>query len=95
MGFQKGRVNKGFVESAWYTLLANLYGISREILEQRDKKRQTRRRKIISSLALAVIAALSITTIYALLKRQEADTERDNALDSESSCRQQRPSGAR
>jgi hypothetical protein len=41
---QKDRVSKGVYYGQWYTLLADIYDISRSEIEQRDKKRQTRAR---------------------------------------------------
>ena len=68
----KERLNKRLFEGSWYTLLANIYEISRDKLEQRDRKRQRRQRRIIGGVAITVIVALSILTVVALLQRQIA-----------------------
>ncbi|MHC4501247.1 MAG: toll/interleukin-1 receptor domain-containing protein, partial [Planctomycetota bacterium] len=38
--FKREKLNKGIFEGSWYTLLANIFEISRDKIEQRDKKRQ-------------------------------------------------------
>src|SRR6185436_3049980 len=46
----KQKVNKDVFHAAWCSLLANLYGLSRSEVEQREKKRETRRRRITQSI---------------------------------------------
>jgi len=70
------KVNKGTFYDPRYTILANIYGISRREIEQRDRKRQARRRNLIAVIASTVIIALSVALIYALLSRQEAVRQR-------------------
>jgi WD40 repeat protein len=69
---RRDRVDKGRFEGAWYTLLANIYDVSRSELEQRDKRRQARTRRVRMLIAGAVGVALVALTIWALASRQEA-----------------------
>jgi WD40 repeat protein len=69
---EKDKITKGVFYDSWYTLLANLYGISRTELEQRDKKRRTRRRIILGAITTGVIAALIIAMI-SMNKAQERE----------------------
>ena len=73
-GFDKtrDRIDKGRFEGSWYTVLANIYNVSRSELEQRDKKRQARLRRIRMGIAAAVGVALVGLTLWALVSRQEA-----------------------
>jgi hypothetical protein len=68
----RDRLDRGKFEGAWYSLLANIYGVSRGDLEERDKKRQARLRQIRAQIAGAVGIALLGLTILALMSRQEA-----------------------
>lgn len=69
---RRDRVDKGRFEAAWYTLLANIYDVSRSELEQRDKRRQLRIRHIRMTIAGVVGIALVSLSIWALVSRQEA-----------------------
>lgn len=62
LGFdlQRGKVNKGIFIDAWYTILANIYDVNRSEIEQRDKKRRIRSRRIIHSALGGSIVVLSI-----------------------------------
>ena len=77
---RKDKIDKGEFENAWYTTLANLYGIARGELEQRDKKRRARRLRMLASIATAVGIGLSGLTIWALIARHEAITQSRIAL---------------
>ncbi len=81
IGFDPGRdkVNKGVFYGSWYTILANLYDVSRGEIEQRDKKRQARNLKITVGIVSGVILALSALLVYALISRSEAIMQRDLA----------------
>jgi tetratricopeptide (TPR) repeat protein len=81
LGFdpRKEKVNKGIFYGSWYTILANLYDISRSEIEQRDKKRQARARHITIGLVSGVILILLALLVYALISRQEAIRQRDLA----------------
>jgi hypothetical protein len=69
---QKDKINKGNFENSWYTILANLYGISRDEVEQRDRKRQARQRRIMTGIASGVIVALAVLAGVAWRQRNTA-----------------------
>jgi hypothetical protein len=81
-GFRPGkdRISSGGFENPWFTLLANLYGVSRRELEQREKKRQARNRRIRNAVVLAIVAALSILSVWALWERDTAIRNANVAL---------------
>ena len=90
LGFnvQKDKINRGVFSDAWYTTLANIYEVSRSEIEQRDKRRRLRTRRIVFSSMVASIAVLSVLLIFALVSRNqavaarnEADTQRNRAED--------------
>lgn len=68
------RLAKPPFENQWFTLLANIFGISRERLEQRDRIRQARRRRIWTTGASVIIAALISLSTIALIERSHALT---------------------
>jgi tetratricopeptide (TPR) repeat protein len=70
---------KGVFKGPWYTVLANIYGVSRSAIEQRDRKRKTRRRWIRASLVAAVILILSGAFLNAVSQRNRADRARNDA----------------
>ena len=73
-GFDAGRPrpDRGIHESAWFKLLADLYGVPRSEIEQREKRRQaTVRRRWIGGTA-AVVASLAALSVWALVSRAEA-----------------------
>lgn len=74
LGFnpRKDKVNKGVFSNSWYTLLANLYDISRNEIEQRDLKRQIRRRNIAITIVSIVMVMLTGLTVYAFWQRNTA-----------------------
>lgn len=57
VGFEPNRhkVAKGPFQGAWYALLANLYDVMRSEIEDRDRKRRTRQRRVAGSVAALVI----------------------------------------
>jgi hypothetical protein len=77
---KKEKINKGVYYGQWYTLLANLYDVSRRDIEQRDKKRRTRRRTTGMAITSAVIIALTGLLIFALISRRLADNQRKIAM---------------
>jgi len=58
----KQKVNKDAFHGAWCSLLANLYGLSRSEVEQREKKRETQRRRITQSIVGGIMATLIAAT---------------------------------
>lgn len=66
------KIDRGRHEASWYTTLANIYGISRAEIEQRDKKRRLRRRRITLATVTSVVAVIVVMAIFAWFKRQDA-----------------------
>lgn len=65
--YRRDKVNRNFFERSWFSLLANIYGISRNDLEQRDK-RWAQRYGMIITISIAANAVLLITTALLLIK---------------------------
>lgn len=82
LGFdlQRDKINKGSFAGAWYKLLADLYGISRSEVEQRDKRREARRRLITAGVTGAVFVVLSSALVFALISRRQAVERGEIAL---------------
>jgi WD40 repeat protein len=82
LGFdaQRDRPDRAAFEPAWYQLLANLLDKSRSEVEQRDRRRQARQRRITGGIVAAVIAALSVALVVTLLARQETERQRVEAV---------------
>ncbi|MGH7325548.1 MAG: TIR domain-containing protein [Candidatus Rokuibacteriota bacterium] len=75
-------VCKGDYAPAWFKTLADLYadhGVDRAKVEQRERRREARRLRIIAAVSSAVALALLGLTTWALLSRSEARRQRDNA----------------
>ena len=70
---------EGFTPS-WYSLLAEIYSLNRDVIEQREKRRRARRRRTVISLVTSVLVVLSAALIWALISRREAIRERNTAL---------------
>jgi len=64
---KKDKVNKG---DSWYTILSNLYDLSRREIEERDRKRQIQTRNRWIAGAGVVILILAVALIFALISRQ-------------------------
>ena len=77
---KKERLDKGAFEGSWYTLLANLYDLSRDEIEQRDRMRKRRRRNILSTIVTAVIISLASLAAIAWWQKLVADEQRHVAL---------------
>lgn len=75
----RDKIDKGSFYGSWCTILANLYDLSRTEIEQRDKKRQVRKRLTAIGLVTAVIAALSVLSVYSWISRGEAIHQRELA----------------
>ena len=67
---KKNKVDKGVFYGAWYKILADLYDISRNKIEERDKKRQIQTRNRWIAGAGIVIIILAVALIFALVSRQ-------------------------
>lgn len=80
---QRQRLDRDRFENAWFKTLADLYadyGISRAQIEQREKLRQARRRRVVAGVTGSVMIALAGLAVWALLSRQEAVRQRELAL---------------
>jgi len=61
---KRSRVDRDAYEASWYTTLANIYGISRAEIEQRDRKRRALQLKIrVGASAVAVVVLLSVSLV--------------------------------
>ena len=69
---RKDKVNGSLFQGPWYSILANIYGISRNEVEQREKKKRARRRRITVAITGGVMVALVALSVWALLSRAEA-----------------------
>ena len=87
---RRDKPSKGAFEGTWYTLLANLYDVSRSEIEQRDRNRQARQRRIAGAVATAVILLLSGALVVALIARNEAVQQRQVALAEKAEAQRQR-----
>jgi len=74
-----GKLNRGPYRDSWYALLSKIFGTQRAEIERLDAKRQARRRALFAAVSLAVIALLSVALIFAIISRQEAVRQRDQA----------------
>ena len=73
------RIQKGAYQAAWFSLLANIVGLSRDEIEQRERKRQARVRNYSIAALLGLTTVLSALSIWALAERNTAAVERDEA----------------
>ena len=73
------KINRGVFEGAWFTILANIYDISRDVLEQRDKKRQIRQRRVRVAIVSAVMFSLVALAGIAWWQKGEAERQREEA----------------
>ena len=76
----RDKVNAGAFHSAWYTTLANIYGTSRNQIEQREKKREARRRRITRSIVGGVMTLLTVALVITLLFWRQAVNQRTIAV---------------
>ena len=75
----KDKLCKGVFKGSWYTVLANIYGVPRSDIEQRDRTRKKRQRRVITALVVGIIAVLAGALILALISRKEAVSQRELA----------------
>ena len=71
----KHKLNRAAYLNSWYALLANICDVSRGEIEERERRRQARRRKLQVGIVGAVFAALSTALIVTLISRQQAVRE--------------------
>ena len=77
--FRRDKLNKGTFYASWYTMLANLLDRSRSDIEQRDRKREARRRKITIGTVSGVMTLLAVAFVITLFAQREAVRQRDQA----------------
>ncbi|WP_081930940.1 TIR domain-containing protein [Lysobacter antibioticus] len=65
---------------AWYTLLANIYGIDRNKLEERERLRQRRERRIAIAITGVVMASLAGAAVFSWVQMKRAEEQRDVAV---------------
>ncbi|HEX8335279.1 MAG TPA: hypothetical protein VF621_01035, partial [Pyrinomonadaceae bacterium] len=82
LGFdpERDKVNKGAYADAWYTTLANIFDVSRGEIEQREKKRRARTRRIAYGVLSGSVAVLSVLLVFALVSRSRAVAAEADAL---------------
>ena len=74
---KRNNLNRGVFYGAWYTILADLYDVSRNEIEERDKKRKARKRNVAVAMVSAVFLIVAGLAIYAWKAKMVADSERD------------------
>ena len=72
----KHKMSRGAYFNSWYALLANICGVSRADIEERDRLRQVRHRRIQIAVVSAVFLALLVALTITLFSRQQAVRER-------------------
>ncbi|MGE0887421.1 MAG: TIR domain-containing protein, partial [Blastocatellales bacterium] len=92
LGFDLSRdkLNKRNFYQAWYDLLAAIYDRSPSEIEQHDRKKESRTRKIRIVLVTGIIAILSTTLIFAEVFRQAENIARKKAEASDKEAQRQR-----
>lgn len=78
---KKDRVDRGAFADAWFVLLANLYGIGRDELEQREKRRRTRRLRIVAGIVSGIIGALATALVVSIVFWRQAVEQRNIAVE--------------
>jgi WD40 repeat protein len=76
----KDHPSRGAYLQAWYMLLANLLGVSRAQVEERDRRRKVRTRWIATGITAAVIATLASALVFALVSRRQAIVNGQTAI---------------
>ena len=66
------QVDRGAYLDAWFTVLANVYRVSRSEIEQRERKRRARFVRTAVAVTASVVAMLVIALVVTLLSRAEA-----------------------
>jgi WD40 repeat protein len=81
---RRKRIDRAPYEGPWFSLLANLLNVSRDEIEQREKKRQAKVRNYWIGGLASVSTALAALSGWALVERSTAARQRDDALRSQS-----------
>lgn len=77
--FGKDKINKGSFKGPWFTLLSNIYGLSRSEIEQREWHRKKRKRLTWASAIAAIIISLTVAFIIALVNYYRAEKQKNIA----------------
>ena len=74
LGFdaRKNKLNKGIYSDSWFSLLASIYDLRRSEVEQREKRRKARIRKVNYSILSGSILVLSFLIVLIWISRNEA-----------------------
>jgi WD40 repeat protein len=82
LNFKPGedKINKGIYANSWFSVLADIYDISRSDIEQREKRRQARILKVRISVIVLVMISLLAFSLWALWERNIAEKQRKVAL---------------
>lgn len=75
----KDKIDKSPFENAWYELLAGLYNKSRKEIEERDKNKQAKKRRIRNALVTSVTIVLAMLASFAWWQHTEAQRQRNTA----------------
>jgi WD40 repeat protein len=76
---QRDRVDRGAFSDAWFGLLANLYGVSRAEIEQREIRRRARQRRVTAGIVTGVIGSLAAALVVSLFFWKQAVEQRNVA----------------
>jgi hypothetical protein len=75
----KDKFGKDHYFDPWFASLASIYGKDRDKIEQRETRSKARIRWITITIVSAVITALSVALTFAMILRNEAQTQRSTA----------------
>lgn len=78
----KDRPDRGRFENAWHKLLADLYGVERREVEDRERRRRARQRRTWGAVVAAGFVVLSGLTAWALVERGNAVRNEAAAVES-------------
>jgi hypothetical protein len=77
---KKNKLDRGAYARSWYTLIASILGRSREQIEERERKRAARVRRITTAITSSIIAVLFVFLCIALSQWWLAQTRTMSAL---------------
>ena len=74
LGFDvsRDRFDRGAYTDAWFTLLANIYGVSRSEIERRERRRRARLVRSVVGVTATIVTLLVAALIVTLISRAEA-----------------------
>lgn len=75
----RNSVTRGAFYGSWCILLANIYGLSRSQIEERESRRRAKRLGAIVAATAGAVAALSLALVVTVTSRNEATRQRDAA----------------